>query len=77
MLDRIAVAVDDPATAARDLAALTKRLAGMSRELDQIEPERDPDEEPAHLVAVGPEVPFRPRKLDGITVDTAHGNEPI
>lgn len=34
--DRIALAVDDPSTPARDLAALTKRLVDVSREIEAI-----------------------------------------
>ena len=34
--DRIALAVDDPTTPARDLAALTKRLVDIAREIDSI-----------------------------------------
>ena len=34
--DRIALAVDDPGTPARDLAALTKRLVDVSREIEAI-----------------------------------------
>lgn len=37
MRDRIAVAIDDPNTPARDLAALTKRLAETVREIEAID----------------------------------------
>lgn len=37
MRDRIAVAVEDPNTPARDLAALTKRLAETIREIEAID----------------------------------------
>lgn len=37
MRDRIATAVDDPLTPARDLAALTKRLAETVREIEAID----------------------------------------
>ena len=37
MRDRIAVAVEDPKTAARDLAALTKRLAETARDIEAID----------------------------------------
>ena len=37
MRDRIALAVDDPNTPARDLAALTKRLAETVREIEAID----------------------------------------
>lgn len=37
MRDRIAIAVEDPNTPARDLAALTKRLAETMREIDAID----------------------------------------
>ncbi len=37
MRDRIAVAVEHPNTPARDLAALTKRLADVAREIEAID----------------------------------------
>lgn len=37
MRDRIAIAVEDVTTPARDLAALTKRLADVAREIEALE----------------------------------------
>lgn len=55
MRDRIAVAVEDPNTPARDLAALTKRLVEVIREIEAIDArdqEADSDAEDA------PDIPF-------------------
>lgn len=41
MRDRIAVAVEDPNTPARDLAALTKRLTEVMREISAIDAARE------------------------------------
>ena len=43
MRDRTAKSVEDPNTAARDLAALTKRLMEIVREIEAIDARRDED----------------------------------
>jgi hypothetical protein len=45
MRDRIAVAVEDPNTPARDLAALTKRLADVAREITHLDAKADQEGE--------------------------------
>lgn len=41
MRERIAVAIDDPATPPRDLAALTKRLFDLNREIREVQADEE------------------------------------
>ena len=53
MRARIATAVEDPNTPARDLAALTKRLVEVVRDIEAIDAKSDEDERESAHVADG------------------------
>jgi len=59
MRDRVAVAVDDPKTPARDLAALTRRLMDIAKEIESIETEESEESEDAPT----PDEHFNPETL--------------
>lgn len=56
--DRLAVAIDDPKTLARDLAALTKRLMETAREIASIDARDEPDD-----LETVEDAPFDPRMI--------------
>ena len=56
---RVAVAVDDPKTPARDLAALTRRLMDIAKEVESIEAEESEESEDAPT----PDEAFDPASL--------------
>ena len=49
MRDRVALAVEDENTAARDLAALTRRLREITRDIEAIDAKSDGETESAHV----------------------------
>ena len=55
MRDRVARAIDDPKTSARDLAALTKRLREIMGEIEKLQ---GVGEEGGRLAIVAEDVPF-------------------
>lgn len=57
--ERIATAVDDPSTQPRDLAALTRRLMDIAKEIESIETEESEESEDAPT----PDEDFDPASL--------------